>query len=139
MPDDTADQPVIDGSLKLLADMASLFADPAKLQREIKRFEAATAAAERAQANLAAARARHEQFILTTTAELDERRRKIVYQELDLQKREGMVAASAERQKQTEETLKSRFGLTEVISATGMLREFVDMAPDAVDPHYGAA
>jgi hypothetical protein len=125
--------------LKLLADLAALFADPARLQREIKRFETAAATAERAQANLATARARHEQFVTTTTAELDERRRKIVEQELDLRRREGMVAASAERQKQTEETLKSRFGLTEVISASGLVREYQNTAPDRPDPHYDGA
>jgi hypothetical protein len=126
-------------TLQLLADLASVFADPAKLQREIKRLTDARAAAEKAQAKLADARARHEQFIAETTAELDERRRKIVEQELDLQRREGLLEVSAERQKQTEEILKTRFGLVEVVSASGLVREFQNTAPERADPHYGAA
>jgi hypothetical protein len=83
-------------TLQLLADLAAVFAEPAKLQREIKRLTDATAATEKAQAKLVDARARHEQFVVTTTAELDERRRKIVEQELDLRRREGRLEVSAD-------------------------------------------
>jgi len=93
----------------------------------------------KAQAELTASRARHEKFILTTTAELDERRRKIVAQEMDLRRREGLLDVSAKIQKDTEASLKARFGVTEVIAATGMVREFVDQSRGAPDPHYDGA
>jgi hypothetical protein len=124
--------------LKVLADMACLFADPVRTQDAIKRYEAVASKAEKAEASLARARAKHEQHIAASTAELDERRRKIVEQELDLRQREGMVEASAERTRQTVDILKRRFGAIETINATGMVREFVDQSRDAADPHYGA-
>jgi len=93
----------------------------------------------KAQAELKASRTRHEKFILTSTAELDERRKQIVSQEMDLRQREAMVEATAERTRQTEDILKTRFGLIEFANASGLVREFVDTAPERVDPHYGAA
>jgi hypothetical protein len=125
-------------TLQLLADMAALFADGPKLEREIKRLTDARAAAEKAQAKLTDARARHEQFIAETTATLDAQRSKQAIHELDLQRREGLLEASEERQKRTEEILKTRFGITQVAGASGLVREYVDTRPEAADPHYGA-
>jgi ribose 1,5-bisphosphokinase PhnN len=126
------------GALKLLADLAALFADPVKLQDEIKRYEAAASKAEKAEASLARARAKHDQHIAASTVTLDERRRKIVAQELDLRQRESMVEVSAERTRQTEKTLKARFGMIEISNSTGLVREYVDTSPEAADPHYPA-
>jgi septal ring factor EnvC (AmiA/AmiB activator) len=127
----------VESSLKLLADMAAVFADPAKLQREITQFQNAKAGAERAQANLAKARAKHDEQIAASTAELDERRSKHVAREIALMQREGRIEASAKIQKEREETLNRRFGVTE--SVGGLTREFADTAPDRPDPHYGNA
>ena len=126
----TPDSEYPEQSLRLLSDLAAIFADPKKLQREIKRLQDAEAAAEKAQAGLVAARAKHEQFVQTTTAELDATRTTLAAREVDLTRRESLLKHSAENLKDREATLKRRSGAVETFH-TGMTREFVDTAPDA--------
>ncbi|SRR5258705_8751158 len=121
--------------LRLLANMIALFADPARADLAIKQFQDAKAAAEKAQANLVTARAKHDEFIRTTTAELDERRSKLGAREIAFMHREAALQDAAERQKKELENLKRRFGVTEDFHS-GMTREFADTGPDAADPHY---
>jgi hypothetical protein len=88
-----------EGALGFLSNLAAMFADPAKLQREIKQFQNAQAAAEKAEAGLGTVRTAHEQFVQTTTAELDATRAKLVERELGLIKREALLKHSAENLK----------------------------------------
>ena len=60
--------------LVLLADFAALFANPAKAAQAIRQFQEAKAAAAHAEAGLAAARAAHDEYVRSTSAELDELR-----------------------------------------------------------------
>jgi septal ring factor EnvC (AmiA/AmiB activator) len=118
-----------ESALSFLSNLAAIFADPAKLQREIKQLQNAQAAAAKAQAGLVAARAKHEQFVQTTTAELNDTRAKLAAREVDLIKRESLLKHSPENLKDREETLKRRSGTIETFH-TGMTREFVNTAPD---------
>jgi hypothetical protein len=131
-------EPIAENPLKILADMAALFADPAKLARQIKEFQHVKAAAEKAEASLAGARAKHDDHVRTTTADLDRRRGMLAARELDLTQREGRLEASAKNLKDREEALSRRSGRAETFHS-GMTREFVDTAPDRPDPHYGSA
>jgi hypothetical protein len=122
-----------DTPLKLLSDLAAIFADPAKLQREIKQFQNSEAAAAKAEASLVAAQTAHDQFVRTTTAELNDMRAKLAAREVGLTQRESLLKRSAENLKDREETLKRRSGTVEIFH-TGLVREFSDTPPPA-PPH----
>jgi chromosome segregation ATPase len=131
--------------LKLLANMAVIFADPARIDREIKKFQDAKTAAERAQANLANARAKHDEQIEASTAELakataelESLRSTVAKREQALMQREEALRASEANFREREHTFKLRS--REIVELPGgMTRETPPGAPEAPDPHYGSA
>jgi septal ring factor EnvC (AmiA/AmiB activator) len=123
--------------LKLLADLAKVFADPERAEKSIKRFETEKAAADRAKASLADVRARHDQHIADTTAELDQSRASLRKREIKIVQREGRLAAGEARLRERDDIEARRTGRLEVFHS-GMTRER-ELIADAPDPHYGSA
>jgi septal ring factor EnvC (AmiA/AmiB activator) len=121
--------------LKFLADLAKVFADPERAEKAIKRFETEKAAADRAKASLVEARAKHDEYIATSTAELDRSRASFRKLEISLAEREGRLHAAEARLRERDETEARRSGRLEVFPG-GLSRER-DLAPDAPDPHFG--
>jgi hypothetical protein len=123
--------------LKLLADLAKVFADPERAEKSIKRFETEKAAADRAKASLVEARAKHDEHLATTTAEIDQSRASLRKRELEFTQREGNLARREERLKEREDADARRSGRLETFHG-GMTRER-ELIADAPDPHYGSA
>jgi septal ring factor EnvC (AmiA/AmiB activator) len=123
--------------LKLLADLAKVFADPDRAEKAIKKFEAEKAAADRAKASLADAKAKHDQHIADTTAELDASRASLRRREISIAEREGRLAAGEARLRERDDTEARRTGRLEIFPG-GMSRER-ELIADAPDPHYPSA
>lgn len=121
--------------LKILAGLISLMADPARAEKHIKQYQADKATADRAKAALIDARARHDQHIADSTAELDRSRASFRKLERELAEREGRLVAREERLKEREEVDGRRSGRLEVFRG-GLVRER-DVSPDPADPHFG--
>jgi hypothetical protein len=121
--------------LKILAGLISLMADSERAEKAITRYQAEKAAADRAKASLVEARARHDQHIADTIAELDQSRASVRKRELEIVQREGRLAAGEARLREREDADMRRTGRLEVFPG-GLSRER-DLAPDAVDPHFG--
>jgi septal ring factor EnvC (AmiA/AmiB activator) len=121
--------------LKLLADLAKVFADPERAEKSIKRFETERGAADRAKAALVEARAKHDQHIAESTAELDASRASLRRREISIAEREGRLQAAEARLKERDETEARRTGRLEVFHG-GMTRER-ELIADADDPHFG--
>jgi septal ring factor EnvC (AmiA/AmiB activator) len=123
--------------LRLLADLAKVFADPERAEKSIKRFETDKAAADRAKASLVEARAKHDQHIADTTAELDQSRASLRKREIDIVQREGRLAAGEARLRERDDIEARRTGRIEIFPS-GMSREREPVA-ETPDPHYGSA
>jgi septal ring factor EnvC (AmiA/AmiB activator) len=123
--------------LKVLGDLAKIFADPERAEKSIKRFETEKAAADRAKAALVDARAKHDQHIADSTAALDASRASLRKREISIEEREGRLAAGEARLRERDEIEARRSGRLETFHS-GMTRER-DPIEDAPDPHYGSA
>jgi chromosome segregation ATPase len=120
--------------LKLLANMVAVFADPARADRHIKQYQDAKAAAEKAQANLAGARVKHDHHIAAGNAELEAARASLRKREIDIVQREGRLHLAEERLREREDADARRSGRLEAFPG-GMTRER-ELVPDNPDPHY---
>jgi hypothetical protein len=87
--------PAVD-ALKLLANLATLFANPAKLQKEIQRYEGARSAATRAEARLAAREAAVADLEKATRTELEAERAAIEKRRVAVHGAEGVLDARAQ-------------------------------------------
>lgn len=127
----------VESPLKLLANMVAVFADPARAERQIQKFQNAKASAERAQAGLVTARAKHDAYIAEQEAILTAARMSLSKREVEIVQREGRLAAGEARMKEREDADGRRTGRLEVFHG-GMTREH-DPIEDTPDPHYGSA
>jgi hypothetical protein len=119
----------------LLADLAALFADPAKLQREIKRFSDAAVAAERSRAKLAETQARHAETVAAERARLEAMDAALRAREVKVRLEENRIQADlAELEQWKRDQRTGRL----VQVGPGIFRE-PDDAPNKPDPHYGDA
>src|SRR5437868_3190442 len=116
---DRLDQP---DPLKLLANLVAIMADPGRAERHIKQFQDAKAAAEKAQANLAGARVKHDQHVADSTTELEAARASLRKREIEIVQREGRLAAGEERLRDREQSDARRSGRLETFHG-GMTRE----------------
>ncbi len=112
-------------------------ADPARAERHIKQYQDAKAADEKAQANLATARAKHGEHIATSAAEIDQARASLRKREIEIVQREGRLAAGEERLRDREQSDARRGGRLETFHG-GMTRER-ELVADNPDPHHGSA
>jgi septal ring factor EnvC (AmiA/AmiB activator) len=124
--------------LKLLANMVAVFADPERAERQIKKFQDAKAASDRAKASLVEARAKHDQHIADSNAELDRSRAGFRKLERELEEREGRLAVREERLREREQADMRRTGRLEVVGFGGLSREREPFT-EADDPHFGSA
>jgi hypothetical protein len=122
--------------LKLLGDLAKMFADPERAEKAIKRFETEKAAADRAKASLVEARAKHDRYVADTTAELEQSRASLRRRENDIVQREGRLSAGEARLRERDDIEARRSGRLEVFHS-GMTREREHLA-ETTDPHYGS-
>jgi septal ring factor EnvC (AmiA/AmiB activator) len=123
--------------LKILAGLVSLMADSERAEKHVKQYQDAKAAADRAKAALAEARAKHDQHIADTTAELDQSRASLRRREIEIVQREGRLAAGEARLRERDETEARRTGRLETFHS-GLVRER-EIVVDNPDPHYGSA
>src|SRR5450631_294268 len=123
--------------LKLLANMVAVFADSERAERQIKKFQDAKAAAEKAQAGLATARAKHDAHVAEQEAALTASRLSLRKREIEIEQRAGSLAAREERLREREQADMRRSGRLEVFPG-GLSRER-DLSIDAPDPHYPSA
>jgi chromosome segregation ATPase len=123
--------------LKLVANLIAIMADAPRAERHVKAYQTEKAAADRAKASLVEAKAKHDQHIADTTAELDASRASLRKRELEIVQREGRLQAAEARLKERDETEARRTGRLEVFHG-GMTRER-ELIADEPDPHFGSA
>jgi hypothetical protein len=123
--------------LKLLANMVAVFADPERAERQIKKFQDAKASAEKAQAGLVTARAKHDAHVAEQEAILTAARMSLSKREVEITQREGRLAAGEARMKEREDADARRSGRIETFHS-GMTRER-DPSTAVPDPHYPSA
>jgi uncharacterized protein (DUF3084 family) len=123
--------------LRLLANMVAVFADPARAERQIKKFQDAKAAAERAQAGLVTARTKHDAHVAEQEAALTASRLSFRKREIEIEQRQGILAAREEKLREREDADMRRSGRLETFPG-GMSRER-ELIADELDPHYGSA
>jgi hypothetical protein len=123
--------------LKLLANMVAVFADSERAERQIKKFENVKIAAEKAQAGLATARTKHDQHVAEQEAALTASRLSLRKREIEIEQRQGILAAREEKMRERDAADARRSGRLEVFHS-GMTRER-DPSTAVPDPHYPSA
>jgi hypothetical protein len=83
--------------LKLVANLIAVMADSERAEKHVKAFQAEKEKADRAKVALVEARAKHDQHIADSTAELDRSRASLRRREVEIEQRQGSLAAREER------------------------------------------
>jgi hypothetical protein len=123
--------------MKILAGLIAIMADAPRAEKHLKLYAAEKEKADRAKASLADAKAKHDEVIATSTAELDAARAGLRKRELDIGQREGRLAIGEQRLRERDDIEARRSGRLEIFPS-GLSRER-ELVPDAPDPHYGSA
>jgi hypothetical protein len=123
--------------LKVLAGLISLMADSERAEKHIKAYQAEKATSDRAKQALVEAKARHDQHIADSTAELDRSRASLRKIEIEISQRQGLLAAREEKLREREDADMRRTGRLEVFPS-GLTREREPFT-DEPDPHYGGS
>jgi uncharacterized protein (DUF3084 family) len=129
----TTTAPAVD-PLALLSDLAKLFANPAKLQRAIEKFETARSAAARAETKLAAASAASEERLRVREAEVEQGEKDLLARRLKVRETEGLLNHREEGLRAREAELNKRDIVIDDWSppaGSGMSRE-----PDPTSERY---